>query len=231
MLRFIPPWCCSGSRASPKPPIRRSVTRDKRLHDGLRALDLDLGAETRAQLLRFLGLLEKWNGVFNLTAVRDPAQMVPRHLLDSLAVARELRGPRVLDVGTGAGLPGIPLALARPDLAFCLLDSNSKKTRFVTQAVHDLGIKNIEVVHGSVEKFAPLEKFNTVITRAFAAIPDMLGSCDHLCAAGGAFFAMKGTFPQEELAGLTDEYKVCAVKPLPIPGLEAARHLVVIEKR
>ncbi|MDO8704843.1 MAG: 16S rRNA (guanine(527)-N(7))-methyltransferase RsmG [Sulfuricaulis sp.] len=200
---------------------------EKRLQQGLRDLGLDLTVPAREQLLNFLGLLEKWNRTYNLTAVRDPEQMVPRHLLDSLTVLPYLQGPQVLDIGTGAGLPGIPLALARPDLEFTLLDSNAKKTRFVTQAVHELGLKNVVVVQERVEKFHPEKKFDTLIARAFASIPDMLAASRHLCAPRGRFLVMKGVFPQEELAAVTDGYRA-EVKALHIPGLDAARHVVIL---
>lgn len=200
---------------------------EKRLQQGLSEMGLDLAAPVRKKLLNFLELLEKWNRAYNLTAVRDPEQMVPRHLLDSLTVLPYLQGPRVLDIGTGAGLPGIPLALARPDLEFTLLDSNAKKTRFATQALHELGLKNVAVVQERVEKFHPETKFDTLIARAFASIPDMLAASRHLCAPRGRFLVMKGVFPQEELAAVTDGYQA-EVKALRIPGLDAARHLVIL---
>jgi len=200
---------------------------EKLLQQGLREMGLDLTAPVRKKLLNFLELLEKWNRAYNLTAVRDPEQMVPRHLLDSLTVLPYLQGPRVLDIGTGAGLPGIPLALARPDLEFTLLDSNAKKTRFATQALHELGLKNVAVVQERVEKFHPETKFDTLIARAFASIPDMLAASRHLCAPRGRFLVMKGVFPQEELAAVTDGYRA-EVKALRIPGLDAARHLVIL---
>jgi 16S rRNA (guanine527-N7)-methyltransferase len=200
---------------------------EKRLQQGLSEMGLDLAAPVRKKLLTFLELLEKWNRAYNLTAVRDPEQMVPRHLLDSLTVLPYLQGPRVLDIGTGAGLPGIPLALARPDLEFTLLDSNAKKTRFATQALHELGLKNVSVVQERVEKFHPETKFDTLIARAFASIPDMLAASRHLCAPRGRFLVMKGVFPQEELAAVTDGYR-SEVTALRIPGLDAARHLVIL---
>lgn len=200
---------------------------EKRLQQGLQEMGLDLAAPVREKLLTFLELLEKWNRAYNLTAVRDPEQMVPRHLLDSLSVLPYLQGPRVLDIGTGAGLPGIPLALARPDLEFTLLDSNAKKTRFATQAMHELGLKNVGIVQERVEKFHPAAKFDTLIARAFASIPDMLAASRHLCAPHGRFLVMKGVFPQEELAAVTDGYQA-EVKALRIPGLDAARHLVIL---
>ena len=200
---------------------------DKMLRQGLQDMGIDVAAPVQKRLLAFLELLEKWNRSYNLTAVRDPELMVPRHLLDSLTVLPFLQGPQVLDIGTGAGLPGVPLALVRPDLEFTLLDSNAKKTRFVTQAMHELGLKNVGIVQERVEKFHPAIKFDTLIARAFASIPDMLTASRHLCAAHGRFLVMKGVFPQEELAAVTDGYRA-EVKALHIPGLDVARHLVVL---
>lgn len=200
---------------------------EKKLQQGLQDMGLHLTGPMREKFLIFLKLLEKWNQAYNLTAVRDPEQMVSRHLLDSLTVLPYLQGARVLDIGTGAGLPGIPLALARPDLEFTLLDSNAKKTRFATQATHELGLKNIAIVQERVEKFHPETKFDTLIARAFASIPDMLASSRHLCAAKGRFLVMKGVFPQEELAAVVDGYQA-EVKALHIPGLDAARHVVIL---
>lgn len=203
--------------------LAKTLTRD------LETMGVVLDTAARGKLLEFLELLAKWNKIYNLTAVRELEQMIPRHLLDSLAVLPYLRGQRVLDIGSGAGLPGIPLALARPDSQFVLLDSNAKKIRFITQAVHELKIANVEVVNAAVEKFQPPAKFDTLVARAFAAIPDMLSSCRHLCAPGGVVLAMKGVFPQEEIAAVGPEFGVSRVIPLHVPGLDAARHLVVIE--
>ncbi|OGI48675.1 MAG: hypothetical protein A2151_07250 [Candidatus Muproteobacteria bacterium RBG_16_65_34] len=200
---------------------------EKRLHEGLQAMGLELPAPARTQLIALLRLLEKWNRSYNLTAVRDPEQMVPRHLLDSLAVLPYLKGPSILDIGTGAGLPGLPLALARPDLGFTLLDSNLKKIRFVRQAVRELDIKNVEIAHARVEKFHPERKFDTLIARAFASIAALLEAAGRLCAPDGRFLAMKGVFPQAELAAIGAEYRA-EVKALVVPGLDAARHVVII---
>ncbi|MBI3570907.1 MAG: 16S rRNA (guanine(527)-N(7))-methyltransferase RsmG [Gammaproteobacteria bacterium] len=200
------------------------------LHQGLQTAGLVLPPDTELRLLEFLRLLEKWNQAYSLTAVRDPGQMVTRHLLDSLAVLPYVCGPRVLDIGTGAGLPGVPLALALPETRFTLLDSNAKKTRFVTQAAHALGLANVSVIQMRVEKFQPTEKFTTLLTRAFASIPDMLAATRHLCAPGGCWLAMKGVFPQEELAAIPAEF-TAQVRPLRVPGLEVARHVVIIEPR
>ncbi len=202
---------------------------ERKLQQGLSALNLELPAATRAKLLQFLELLAHWNRAYNLTAVRDIEQMLPRHLLDSLSVVPYLRGPRVLDIGTGAGLPGIPLAAACPQWHFVLLDSNAKKIRFVRQALHELGLANAEAVHSAAERYRPQAPFDTVIARALAAIPDMLSSCRHLCAAGASVLAMKGVFPQEELAGLEAGFRVRDVVRLAVPGLDAARHLVILE--
>ena len=202
---------------------------DKKLQQGLSALHIALDSSVRARLLQFLELLAHWNRAYNLTAVREIEQMLPRHLLDSLSVLPYLRAPRVLDIGTGAGLPGIPLALARPDLDFVLIDGNVKKIRFVTQAIHELGLKNVAAVHGAVEHYRPDAPFATLLARAVAAIPDMLRSCGHLCAPGGAILAMKGVFPREELTGVDAEFRVRDVVRLTVPGLDAARHLVILE--
>ncbi|HLQ26756.1 MAG TPA: 16S rRNA (guanine(527)-N(7))-methyltransferase RsmG [Acidiferrobacterales bacterium] len=204
---------------------------EKILTQGLQALKLRLPPEARRALLDFVLLLDKWNQAYNLTAVRDPQQMITRHILDSLSVLPFVKGPRVLDVGSGAGLPGIPLALAQPQLDFVLLDSNAKKTRFITQAVADLRIKNVEIAQERVEKYQPRKKFNTLISRAFASIADMLASTGHLADAGAEFLAMKGVYPQEELAAIPQHYQVSSVQALQVPGLDAARHLVIITGR
>lgn len=184
----------------------------------------------RERLLAYLQLLAKWNSAYNLTAVRDPAEMVTRHLLDSLAIAPYLRGPRVLDIGTGPGLPGIPLAVLRSDLQFTLLDANAKKTRFVVQAVGELALKNVEVVQTRVENYRPAQKFDTLMSRAFASIADMLAGARHLCAPGGRFLAMKGVSPEEELQALPAGYDI-EVLALAVPGLDAARHVVIVTPR
>jgi 16S rRNA (guanine527-N7)-methyltransferase len=202
---------------------------EKKLSQGLAAMGLSIAPELPARLAAFLELLERWNTAYNLTAVRDIEQMVARHVLDSLSILPYVRGPRLIDVGTGAGLPGIPLALARPDLAVTLLDSNAKKIHFVTQAIHDLGLTNVETVHCAAEKYRPGEPFDTVVTRAFAAIPDMLASVRHLCASRGVILAMKGVYPLEEIAAVGAGFRVREVVELTVPGLDAARHLVILE--
>lgn len=203
----------------------------RQLDQGLAQLGHALAAEPRRQLLDFLRLLARWNDTYNLTAVRDPAQMVTRHLLDSLAILPHLRGPRVLDIGTGPGLPGIPLAIARPELSFTLLDAIAKKTQFVTQAIGELHLKNVEVLQTRVENYRPEQKFDTLVSRAFASMADMLVAARHLCGPHGRFLAMKGTYPEEEMAAIPGEFVVQEVVALQVPGLEAARHLVILVPR
>jgi 16S rRNA (guanine527-N7)-methyltransferase len=203
---------------------------EQRLHQGITDLGLDLPAAAEPKLLQYLRLLARWNQAYNLTAVRDPQEMVTRHLLDSLAVLPYLQGPRVLDVGTGAGLPGIPLAVARPDLTFTLLDANAKKTRFVTQAVGELGLKNVEVVQSRAENYRPPQKFDTLVSRAFASIADMLEFTRHLCAPHTRILAMKGVYPEEELAAVATAY-AAEVVALKVPGLQADRHLAILTRR
>ncbi|MDO8464856.1 MAG: 16S rRNA (guanine(527)-N(7))-methyltransferase RsmG [Gallionella sp.] len=193
---------------------------------GCAQLGIPLGAGTQSKLLDYLALLHKWNKVYNLTAIRDPQQMVSNHLLDSLAVLPHLWEGRWLDVGCGAGLPGLVLAVAQPDWQFTLLDSNSKKTGFVQQAVIELGLRNVSVHCERVEAWQPEERFDGVISRAFSELGDFLRSTRHLLAPDGRWVAMKGA-PQQELAVLPDGCRVERVVPLQVPGLHAARSLVI----
>ena len=174
----------------------------------------------------YLALLERWNRAYNLTAVRDPDAMVVRHLLDSLSILPWIEGPRVLDVGSGAGLPGIPLAIARPALTFCLLDSNGKRTRFLNQAAAELQLPNVHVLRARVEDYHPNSLFNSVVSRAFATLADLLANAGRLCAPDGRLLAMKGVFPDDELARLPPGYALVGVYPLHVPHLEAERCLV-----
>jgi 16S rRNA (guanine527-N7)-methyltransferase len=204
------------------------VNLEQILADGVRSLGLSLGAEQQTRLLAYVVLLDKWNKAYNLTAVRNPAEMVTKHLLDSLAVAPYVSGATVCDVGTGAGLPGIPLAVLFPEKQFTLLDSNGKKTRFLVQVTAELEIQNVTVANARAEAFRPGAPFETVITRAFSSLADMLASSRHLLAPSGRFLAMKGTFPKEELAALPSGFRVEAVTELHVPGLAGSRHLVCI---
>lgn len=194
--------------------------------EGVERLGIPLPDGAVERLAAYLALLERWNRAYNLTAVRDPDAMVIRHLLDSLSILPWIEGPRVLDVGSGAGLPGIPLAVARPGLAFCLLDSNGKRTRFLTQAVAELRLTNVEVVRSRVEDYQPPSLFNSVVSRAFATLAELLASAGRLCAPTGRLLAMKGVFPDDELARLPTGYVLAGVYPLHVPNLEAERHLV-----
>lgn len=182
------------------------------------------------QLLSYLQLLAKWNRAYNLTAVRDPGEMVTRHLLDSLTANRFLRGARILDAGAGAGLPGIPLALANPDREFTLLDANGKKVRFVQHVIGELGIDNAVAVQSRAEQWVTEEPYDTVISRAFCSLRDFVSNCGGLVAATGCLLAMKGRYPQAELADLPAGWAATAIKPVTVPGLQAERHLVILER-
>lgn len=200
------------------------------LSRGIEQLGLPFNEAGREKLLSYLQLLDKWNRIYNLTGQMSPDQMVAQHLLDSLAAAEWLRGPRVLDVGTGAGLPGIPLAIARPELTFVLLDSQQKKTRFVRQAVIELGLANVDVVQARAGGFQPALPFDTVIARAFAALADFVREVAHLCHPDGQILAMKGRWPESELKEIPEPYRVVAVTKLTVPGLHAERHLVRLQR-
>ncbi len=200
-----------------------------RLDAGLERLRLELPESVRDGLITYVQLLARWNKAYNLTAVRDPLEMVSRHLLDSLAVVPHFHAKRIIDVGTGGGVPGIPLALVFPDREFVLLDSNSKKTRFLVQARAALGLQNVTVVHSRVEDYLPEQRFDAVITRAFASVADILTGSRHLLEPGGEFLAMKGLVPADELANLPAGFQLEEVIALKVPGLEQEqRHLLRI---
>ena len=198
---------------------------EKSIVEGSEWLGIRLPSEAVGRLAAYLALLERWNRAFNLTAVRDPEAMVVRHVLDSLSILPWVEGPRVLDVGSGAGLPGIPLAIVRPEFEFCLLDSNGKRTRFLTQVVVELRLNNVSVVRGRVEDYRPETLFNSIVSRAFATLADLVADAGRLCAPAGRLLAMKGVFPDDELACLPAAYRVVGVYPLQVPHLEAERHL------
>jgi len=203
---------------------------EQQLTRGLRQLALPLEVHQRRQLLDYLTLLEKWNRVYNLTAVRDRSDMVSTHLLDSLVVATFLSCTGLLDVGSGAGLPGLPLAIARPACRVSLLDSNQKKCAFLRQAVAQLGLSNAEVVCERVEAWKAAAPFEVVISRAYADIAAFVVSTAHLLAPAGVWAAMKGVLPREELRALPPGVRVREIVPLAVPGLEASRHLILLER-
>lgn len=197
------------------------------LERGLERMNLALEAEKIDTLMAYLQMLIKWNKAYNLTAVRDPQEMVSRHLLDSLSVLPYIRDEALIDVGSGPGLPGIPLAICRPDLQVTTLDSNGKKTRFQLQAKIELKLDNLTVVHERVEKFQ-VEPFKQVISRAFASLEDMIHWTRHLCAEDGVFLAMKGLYPDEELAALPTDIVVKDSHRLQVPDTDGERHLLIL---
>ena len=210
--------------------LDKSDLLSRKLESGLDTLGVTLSASARSSLLEYCELLIKWNKTFNLTSVDDPEQMISLHLLDSLAVLPFLPGGRVLDVGTGAGLPGIPLAIARPEQKFVLLDSNGKKTRFLVQASGQLGLENVEVVNQRVELYQAHELFDVIISRAFSSLGQFLSACNHLLSPGGQFLAMKGKLPEDELHDLPDGFQLESSVELKIPGLEAERRLLMLRR-
>jgi 16S rRNA (guanine527-N7)-methyltransferase len=208
------------------------------LDAGLAALGLELSLAQRQQLLDFVSLLQKWNRTYNLTAIRDPSEMLTHHLLDSLAVLPVLQksalagrrpGWRLTDVGSGAGLPGLVLAIVCPDWQIRSVDAVDKKAAFQRQVCIELGLKNVEVVSGRVESLLA-ETADAVISRAFAELADFVRLAGHLVVPGGALLAMKGVMPDEEVSRLPAAWKVGSVEPLRVPGLDAQRHLIVLEK-
>lgn len=207
-----------------------SALLSKKLVAGLDSLGLVLPGPACSSLVRFCDLLIKWNRTFNLTSVSDPEQIIIVHLLDSLAVVPYLPGGTVIDVGTGAGLPGIPLAIARPEQSFVLLDSNGKKTRFLNQVIGDLRLTNVNIVHSRVEQYETEEKFSTVISRAFTSVEQFLLSCSHLVSADGQFIAMKGKYPADELRAMPAGFELVSSHRLEIPGLNAERHLLILRR-
>jgi 16S rRNA (guanine527-N7)-methyltransferase len=200
----------------------------EQLERGLHALRLELPAGARASLLDYLDLIVRWNKAYNLTAVRDPAEMVTRHLLDSLAVLPFVRGQTLADLGSGAGLPGIPLAIARPGLKVTLVDSNGKKARFLREAARALPLPNVKVEQVRVEELQG--RFDCITARAFASLADMLARGGHALAPEGVWLAMKGQIESAELAQVPAGFKVEAVHALDVPGLDAQRHLVEIRR-
>lgn len=190
-----------------------------------------LSDNTIQSLVRYLAMLEKWNKAYNLTAIRDVEQMISLHLLDSLATLPYITGDKIIDVGTGPGLPGMVLAICYPEKRFTLLDSNGKKTRFLTQVKMELGIDNVTVENERVEKHAHQGEYDHVISRAFASLQDMINWTLPLPSDTGNFLAMKGVYPTEEIAALPKEVDLVSVEPLNVPNIQAERHMVVMTRK
>ena len=197
---------------------------------GAQSMGVGVSAEAAAKMAAHLRLVEKWNRVHNLTAVRETEQMVVLHVLDSLSLLPHLGdAKRVVDVGTGAGFPGIPLAIARPEVSFTLLDSSHKKCSFLEQVRAELKLPNVSVACERVEQYQPAERFDAVASRAFAELSDFVTQSQHLAAPGARFLAMKGVYPFEEIARMPASHRVARVVELAVPSLDAKRHLVLLE--
>lgn len=206
------------------------MTIEDQLARGIAALGVDLPAAAQARLLQFAALLAKWNRVYNLTALREDAQVASHHLLDSLAVLPHLDATRLVDVGSGGGLPGIPLAIARPQCEIALVETSHKKATFLQQARIELDLANVSVVNERVEQWQSEAVYDAVISRAFSDIADFVRLTAHLVGEGGRWYAMKGVLPHDEIARMPAGFRVARVIPLEVPGLHAARHLIVIER-
>ncbi|KUJ83101.1 16S rRNA (guanine(527)-N(7))-methyltransferase RsmG [Microbulbifer flavimaris] len=203
-----------------------------RLAQAAEQMSVSLSEQQQSQLLEYLALFARWNAAYNLSAVRDPAEMLERHIIDSLSVVNLCGGDTepLLDVGSGGGLPGIPLAIMHPQRSVTLLDSNGKKTRFLFQVATQLPLPNVSVVNERLESYEPESPFAAVTSRAFASIADMVHGSEHLLAPGGRFYAMKGKFPEDELSALPKGIKVDRVHTLSVPGCDADRHLIVLSR-
>ncbi len=208
------------------------MTQAELLASGIAQMGLSVSAEMQQKLLQYLSLLNKWNKVYNLTAVRDPLEMVTLHLLDSLSILSHINSNNLLDVGSGGGLPGIVLTICLPNLQVTTIDTVQKKAIFMRQVKGELGLSNLEVVHARVENYQPVEKFEVIISRAFSEIALFVKLTQHLLAQDGKWLAMKGQAPHEELKDLPKDLKVKLNKivPLKVAGLDAERHLLVLEK-
>jgi 16S rRNA (guanine527-N7)-methyltransferase len=197
---------------------------------GARELGVELIESQHTQLLAYLALLIKWNKAYNLTAVRNPDEMVSRHLLDSLSVVRFIEGDRQLDVGSGGGMPGIPLAVLFPDMKITVLDSNGKKTRFLTQVKLELGLANLEVIHSRAEAFRPALPFNGIISRAFSSLEDFTQWTRHMGDGETRWLAMKGLHPADELVALPADFSLESAQALAVPGCQGQRHLLILRR-
>lgn len=200
---------------------------DTQLAPGLAALGLDLPGSAQAKLLAYRDLLLKWNRTYNLTALRDPEQALSHHLLDSLAILPWVQAGSFLDVGSGGGLPGIPLAIARPDLQVTLVDAVQKKATFLQQAAIELELPNVKAVHARVENLEG--QYGQITSRAFSELAEFTRLTRHLLAPGGCWLAMKGVRPDAEVAALPDDIEIAAIEPLSVPGLDAERHLIILK--
>lgn len=201
---------------------------DDELLKGVQTLNLNLSNVVIKKLIAFVKLLIKWNKAYNLTAITHPNDIIVRHILDSLSIVPYIKGSPILDVGSGAGLPGIPCALALPTQQFVLLDSNGKKTRFITQAVGELAIQNVTVVQSRVEKYRPPKCFDTILARAFSSLDTIISQTAQLICPEGELLLMKGAYPQSELSQLQQSVDVIRLN---VPGLDEQRHLVCIKGR
>ena len=204
---------------------------EQRLNELLAQTELALSDQQKQQLLALVGLLHKWNKAYNLTSVREPEAMLIKHIMDSLVVSPWLQGQRFIDVGTGPGLPGLPLAIINPDKQFVLLDSLGKRIRFIRQVVLELGLKNVTPVQSRVEDFHDEAGFDGVLSRAFASLTDMLTWCGHLPAAEGHFLALKGIYPADELDQLPEGFSLVSAHSLAVPELDGERHLTILKKQ
>ncbi|BBM01304.1 16S rRNA (guanine(527)-N(7))-methyltransferase RsmG [Microbulbifer sp. GL-2] len=201
-----------------------------RLLQAAAQMSVALGESQQDRLLQYLALFARWNSAYNLSAIRDPSQMLERHIIDSLSVVNLCGEGALIDVGSGGGLPGIPLAIIHPERSITLLDSNGKKTRFLFQVASTLPLPNVTVVNERVESYVPEQLFTGVVSRAFASIVDMLDGSEHMLAPGGRFYAMKGKLPEDELSALPKGIKVEQVHQLLVPGCDAERHLIELSR-
>lgn len=201
------------------------------LQNSIKEVPVTISEQQQYQLIRYVQMMHKWNKAYNLTSVRNPEQMVIKHLVDSIVVAPHLPGDNYIDVGTGPGLPGIPLAILFPEKHFILLDSLGKRVRFMKQVAFDLGLKNIQPIQSRVEQYSPALRLDGVLSRAFASLKDMLHWCQHLVDSEGVFLALKGQYPDEELVQLPNEFSVQESVELKVPGLQGERHLIKITKQ